>query len=149
MRNTGEEIRIEMSLSPIEPTRDVGDEQRRYALAVVRDISARKSTEEALRESEARFHALVQNALDIVMVTDAKGTIRYISLSIERVLGYRPEEMVGTSTAEYVHPDDLKSALGELSEAASRPGVHPVAVETRVRHKDGSWRHLEDRKSVG
>ncbi|HLL41201.1 MAG TPA: PAS domain S-box protein, partial [Rubrobacteraceae bacterium] len=143
MRNTGEEIRIEMSLSPIEPVRDVGDEERRYALAVVRDVTARKSTEEALRESEARFYALVQHALDIVMVTDAQGTIRYISPSIERVLGYRPEEIVGTSTAEYVHHDDLEIALGELSGAASRPGVHPVAVETRVRHKDGSWRYLE------
>ena len=143
MRNTGEEIRIEMSLSPIELTRDIGDEERRYALAVVRDITARKSTEEALRESEARFHALVENALDIVMVTDDQGTIRYVSPSIEWVLGYRSEEMVGTSTAEYVHPDDVERALGELAEAVSRPGVHPVAVETRVRHKDGSWRHLE------
>jgi PAS domain S-box-containing protein len=143
MRNTGEEIRIEMSLSPIEPTRDIGDEERRYALAVVRDITARKSTEEALRESEARFHALVENALDIVMVTDDQGAIRYVSPSIEWVLGYRSEEMVGTSTAEYVHPDDLERALGELAEAVSRPGVHPVAVETRVRHKDGSWRYLE------
>ena len=107
VRKTGEGIRIEMSLSPIQPMRGVGDEERRYALAVVRDITERKRTEEALRESEARFHALVQNALDIVMVTDAQGTIRYISPSIERVLGYQPEEMVGTITAEFVHPDDL------------------------------------------
>jgi PAS domain S-box-containing protein len=143
IRTTGEEIRIEMSLNPIGPIRGVEDEERRYALAIVRDITERKRTEGALRESEARFHALVQNALDIVMVTDAQGTIRYISPSAERVLGYRPELMVGTITAEYVHPDDLERALGELSEAASRPGVHAVAVETRVRHKDGSWRHLE------
>ncbi|HEX2181641.1 MAG TPA: PAS domain S-box protein [Rubrobacteraceae bacterium] len=143
VRKTGEEISVEMSLSPIEPIRDLGDGQRRYVLAVVRDITERKRTEEALRESEARFHALVQNALDIVMVTDAQGTVRYISPSIERVLGYRPEEMVGTNTAAYIHPDDLERALGELSGAASRPGVHPVAVETRVRHKDGSWRNLE------
>jgi len=77
------------------------------------------------------------------MVTDAQGTIRYISPSVERVLGYRSEEMVGTSSAEYVHPDDLERALEELAEATSKPGVHPVAVETRVRHNDGSWRHLE------
>jgi PAS domain S-box-containing protein len=143
VRKTGEAIRIEMSLSPIEPTRDVGDEDRRYALAIVRDITERKRTEEALRESEARFAALVQNALDIVMVTDAEGTIRYISPSVERVLGYRSEEMVGTSIAKYVHADDLERALEELAKAASKPGVHPVAVETRVRHKDDSWRHLE------
>lgn len=112
-------------------------------LAIIRDVTERRRAEQALRESEARFHALVQNALDLVMVTDAYGTIRYISPSVERVLGYRPEEMVGTNTAEYVHPDDLEEALHELEVAVSRPGVHPVAVETRVRHKDGSWRHLE------
>ena len=112
-------------------------------IGVLRNITERKETEEALRKSEARFHALVQNALDIVMVTDAQGAIRYVSPSVERVLGYRAEEVIGTVTAEYVHPDDLQGALTELSEAVSKPGVHPVAVETRVRHKDGSWRHLE------
>ena len=77
------------------------------------------------------------------MVTDAEGTIRYVSPSVERVLGYRPEEMVGINAAEYVHPDDLKKGFDALSEAVSKPGVQPVAVETRVRHKDGSWRYLE------
>lgn len=77
------------------------------------------------------------------MVTGADGTIRYISPSVKRILGYSPEEMVGTNTAEYVHPEDLERATGELGKAISKPGVYPVAVETRVRHKDGSWRHLE------
>src|SRR5918997_4567267 len=93
--------------------------------------------------SERRFHALAENALDIVMVTDPEGTISYLSPSVERVLGYTSEEMIGTNTAEYVHPDDLERASGELEVLLSRPGVYPEAVETRVRHKDGSWRHLE------
>jgi PAS domain S-box-containing protein len=59
------------------------------------------------------------------------------------VLGYTPEEMLGTNSADYVHPDDLERAFGELEALVSKPGVHPAAVETRVRHKDGSWRHLE------
>ena len=143
VRRTGEEIRIEMSLNPIEPTVDFGDEESRFVLAIVRDVTERKRSEEALRESEARFHALARNALDIVMITDANGTIRYISPSVERVLGYQPEELIGTSSALYVHPDDLQRSLEELAEAASKPGVHPVAVETRVRRKDGSWCHLE------
>lgn len=138
----GEEISVEMTLSPVEPVAEslVGG---RFVLSIIRNVTERRRAEQALRESEARFQALVQNALDLVMVTEADGIIRYMSPSVERVLGYSPEEMVGTNTAEYVHPDDLEGALHELSVAVSRPGVHPVAVETRVRHKDGSWRHLE------
>jgi PAS domain S-box-containing protein len=142
LRKDGEQIYIELSLSPIGST-DERDGEGRFVLAVVREITERKRAEEALRESEERFHGLVQNALDIVMVTDVEGTIRYVSPSVERVLGYRPEEQIGTNATEYVHPDDLKQGLDALSEAVSKPGVHPVAVETRVRHKDGSWRCLE------
>lgn len=99
--------------------------------------------EETLKESEARFQALVQNALDIVMIADPDGTIRYISPSVERVLGYLSEEMIGTNSADYVHPDDMERSFEELDALLFKPGVHPVAVVTRVRHKDGSWRHLE------
>jgi PAS domain S-box-containing protein len=142
LKKGGEEIYVELSLSPIEPVGDT-ESNERFVLAIIREITERKQMEEALRESEARFHALVHNALDIVMVTDAEGTIRYVSPSVERVLGYRPEEQIGTNTAEYVHPEDLKKGFGALVEAVSKPGVYPVAVETRVRHKDGSWRCLE------
>ncbi len=112
-------------------------------LGSMMDVSERRRAEEALRESEERFRVLIQNALDIIMVTDAEGTISYISPAVEWVLGYQPEEMVGTNTADYVHPDDLEGAFGELAAALARPGVHPVAVETRVRHKSGSWHWLE------
>jgi PAS domain S-box-containing protein len=98
---------------------------------------------EAFPHSERRFHAFAENALDIVMVTGPDGTIRYLSPSVERVLGYTPGEIVGTNSAEYVHPDDLEMAFGKLQALLSKPGVYPEAVETRVRHKDGSWRHLE------
>ncbi len=77
------------------------------------------------------------------MVTDPDGTIRYMSPAVERVLGYTPEEIIGTNSADYVHADDMERAFGELEALMARRGVHPVAVETRVRHKDGSWRHLE------
>ena len=142
LHKSGEEIRVELTLSPIVPA-DGSEVEGRLVLAIVRDVTGRKRVEEALRESEGRFRALIQNALDLVMVTEADGTIRYINPASERVLGYSPEEMTGTNTADYVHPDDLEKAFAELAEALSEPGVHPVAVETRVRHRDGSWRWLE------
>ena len=139
---TGEEIRIEMSIAPVSPIDDTAAGEC-LALAIIRDTTERKRIEKRLRESEGRFRALIQNALDIIMVTESDGTIRYMSPSVERTLGYRPEEMLGTNTGDYVHPDDLEKGFKELAEALAKPGVHPVAVETRVRHKDGTWRWLE------
>ena len=136
------EIRVELSLSSITPTYESKSEGR-FVLAVVRDVTEGKRAEEALRESEEWFSSLIRNALDLVMVTEADGTIRYISPSSERMLGYQPEEMVGTNTADYTHHDDLEKAFDEFAKVLSQPGVHPVMVETRVRHKDGSWRWLE------
>lgn len=142
LNSTGEEIHIEMSLTSISPI-DGAAAGGRLVLAIIRDVTERKLMEERLRESEGRFRGLIQNALDIIMITDADGTIRYMSPSVERVLGYRPEEMLGTNTADYIHPDDVEKGFDELAEALAKPGIHPVAVETRVRRKDGTWRWLE------
>lgn len=142
LHKTGEEIRIEMSLTSISTSHNVAVDGP-FALALIREVTERKRTEEALRESEEWSSTLIRNALDLIMVTEADGTIRYISPSSERVLGYLPEEVVGTNTADYVNPDDLEKAFDELAKVLSKSGVHPVAVETRVRHKDGTWRWLE------
>src|SRR4028118_2174037 len=106
-----------------------------------------------LGESEKRFRSLVQNGSDIITVLDAEGTIHYESPSIERLLGYQPEDLVGENAFDYVHPDALervRSIFGELTRRSGTSGP----VEVRFRHADGSWRYLEwiannllDRKS--
>src|SRR5215210_3296790 len=100
------------------------------------------SHQESLRQSEQRFRALVQNSSDIITLVDAEGTIRYVSPAVERVTGYRPEELVGRSVFDYVRSDDLKEAQNIFAEAWLRPGVHPP-FDFRVTHKDGSWRLSE------
>src|SRR5215207_9440936 len=79
VRKDGRRIHVSLTVSPVKDSAGniVG------AATIARDITQRKRIEEALRESEERFQTLVQNALDIVMVTDADGTIRYVSLSAE------------------------------------------------------------------
>jgi diguanylate cyclase (GGDEF)-like protein/PAS domain S-box-containing protein len=97
---------------------------------------------DALRESEAYFRSLVENARDVIHVINADRTTRYITPSVMRLLGWEPEELIGRSVLEIVHPDDLEPALAELrgSRGTAGPGL---PIEIRVRHKDGSWRIFE------
>lgn len=124
----------------------VYDEQGTLAaiISVSTDISELKKTEE-LRRSEERFRALTQNSSDIVTLLGADGTIRYQSFSVERILGYRPEEMLGNDVFDYVHPEDLGQIQATFAKALADSELR-LSAEYRFRHKDGSWCYLE---SVG
>ncbi|MDP9437831.1 MAG: PAS domain S-box protein [Actinomycetota bacterium] len=110
-------------------------------LGTVHDVTERERAEEERRRSEERFRALVQNASDVITILEADGTIRYESPAIERVLGYRPDELVGENAFDYVHPDDRERAMDALAEAV-KSGVN-TTVQFRFSRKDGSWCHLE------
>ena len=108
-----------------------------------RDVTARRKAEEALRESEERYRALIENGHDIIVILDPeKGRIRYQSPSMERILGYAPGELAERSVFELVHPDDLPAAMREIEAAVAAPGTTRMA-EYCFLHRDGSWRHLE------
>jgi PAS domain S-box-containing protein len=113
-------------------------------ISVSTDITELKKTNE-LRRSEKRYRGLSQNASDIVTLLGADGTIRYQSPSVERILGYRPEEMLGENVFDYVHQEDLGRVQDKFAEGLADPDLH-LMVEYRFRHKDGSWYYLE---SVG
>jgi PAS domain S-box-containing protein len=107
-----------------------------------RNITERKEVEDTLRQSEERFRSLVQNASDIIMILEADGTIRYVSPAIARVLGLPPEDVVGKNAVAFVDPIDRTEAIRIFAETKRERGIRPP-VEFRLRHKDGTWRHLE------
>ncbi|HTR04686.1 MAG TPA: EAL domain-containing protein [Thermoanaerobaculia bacterium] len=112
------------------------------AIVLLRQVVAvrenvRLSAEGAARESEARFRTLVQHSSDLIAVVDLDTTIRYQSPSVERVLGFRPEDLQGTRLAELAHTDDVARVAGLVTEAAGRPGSSAPA-EWRLKRRDGN-----------
>jgi PAS domain S-box-containing protein len=108
----------------------------------VEDVTQRKEAEEALQDGEERFRSLLQHVSDIVTVLEADGTIRYESPSIERVMGYRPNELIGENVLDYVHPEDVTRVSCAVTEALRNPGMRSVAEAFRFRRADSSWCNL-------
>jgi len=102
----------------------------------------RKRAEEEVRRSEERFRALVENSTDVIVLLAENGAYLYVTPSQARVLGYPPEEFIGRSAFEHVHTDDLALAKERFGRCVANPGM-PVTAEVRLRHRDGSWRHVE------
>ncbi len=113
-----------------------------YLQGITRDISERKRAEKALAEREAYFRALIENSAEGVAIIDAQGMTRYLAPSEERLTGYTPEEIVGQSAFQYIHPQDLPKVLKTFSEGVATPGA-VRSVDYRLQRKDGEWRYFE------
>src|SRR2546426_127899 len=98
--------------------------------------------EEARRQGEERFRALIEHGADAVALVAPDGTLLFASHSIERLLGFAPAELVGHPGFERVHPDDAPRLHAALRDIITSPGT-PASLELRWRHKDGSWRHID------
>ena len=94
--------------------------------------------EEASRRSEERFRSLVRYASDIIMILDSEGLILYESPAVERILGFRPEDRIGTDVLSHIHPDDLATVKRRLAVLLEEPD-RSLSVEYRARDKDGGW----------
>ena len=90
-----------------------------------------------MRQSEERFRSLIENALDIITILEADGTVSYESPSVEKVLGYQSADLVGKNLFEYIHPDDVANTLHTFSNTIQNPNT-ALSIEFRRRHKDGS-----------
>ena len=116
------------------------------ALAAVADGIAigisRKRVEAALTESARRFRALIEHSADAIALFAPDGTITYASPATTAVLGYVPAEFEGRNALELIHPDDLARIRPDLLAGLQGPAPK-IALEARVRRKDGSWRLCE------
>src|SRR5207245_11220108 len=87
------------------PWRD-GQERLLGAVGTLVDVTARRRADDALRDSEAHFRSLIENASDLILVLDDGGRIVYESPAMEKMLGYRAEERLGRSAFELLPEED-------------------------------------------
>ncbi|MBN1127786.1 MAG: PAS domain S-box protein, partial [Chitinispirillaceae bacterium] len=123
------------------PVKGPGNDVR-YVVLVRTDISKRKKAEDKLCASEQRLRALLEDSSDMIQVLDEKGTLTYISPSMEKILGYDPKEPLGDSVFRIIHPDDLPDIQNQFARLSADPD-RPLKVVCRCRHKNGTWRFIE------
>ena len=105
------------------------------ASKIARDLTETKRAQsELIRESEER-QRIFETSRDLILVTDPIGTFVQVSPSSTAIVGYRPEEMIGRSAVDLIHPDDLSATRDEMR--AARRGKQKRAFEARYVHKDG------------
>ena len=109
---------------------------------VLRKIASPKASEHPSRDVEQRFRLMVENSHDILTIRDADTRVRYTSPSIHRVLGYRQEEIIGSTGFELIHPEDRSNVETALTEFWKNPGARD-SIQYRARHANGSWVSLE------
>lgn len=118
------------------------DRTVRYALALHQQELQRRQAEAAVRASEERFRALVENSSDALLLLDPEGRIQYVTPSSTRDLGWTPEQMSGRSIFDFLHPDDRDLAGVRMADMLRRPN-RAITAEVRFLHADGSTRIME------
>jgi PAS domain S-box-containing protein len=107
-----------------------------------RDITEQRESREALRKSEAIKNKMVANIGDVIVIIDNNGINRYKSPNVEKWFGWKPEELVGISTWNNIHADDLAGAKNFMDNLKSEPGKTGT-IKVRYLCKNGHYKWIE------
>lgn len=105
------------------------------------DVTQRKAQERRLAESEARYRLIAEFSSDIIAHSDLDFQWTYVSPAVERVLGYHPQELMGSVHVALTHPDDREAR--DLARNKLLKTRKPVPVTKRLRHAHGHYVWLE------
>jgi PAS domain S-box-containing protein len=129
MRKDGHQFPVEVS------ARRIDVDGGRYVQAIIRDISERKQAEEALRDSEQRFRAVLEQSIaGIYVIQD--GRIAYINPRMREIFGYRPEDEIDPDPLAFVAPADRAMVIEHMTHRLS--DVPTAAYSVAALRKDGS-----------
>jgi len=130
-RKDGSEIPIELSLAAVQKS------GRWQAVAIVRDVTARREASRQVEEANLRYHLLAEQGRTIIWEMDVDGLYTYVSPVSETVWGYRPEELAGKKRYYDIAPEEGREAFrAAAAEVFARKGQFH-GLEKQVRAKDG------------
>ena len=117
-------------------------------LALARQVLAIRDTirlqrECALLTADLRFKSVVQQATDLIWITDEDWTIRYVNPAVADLLGHAPSQLAGDSLTALIHPEDVGDAATRLRDALQDSRRIVVNARWRLRHADGSYVETE------
>jgi two-component system cell cycle sensor histidine kinase/response regulator CckA len=113
----------------------------RLVIGVAIDVTTQTATSWQLREREEYFRALTDHLSDVIAIINSDGVLTYVSPSVARVLGDRPEDLLAATTWATVHPSDAERFSAAMSALARHGKFEPS--EYRFQHRSGNWRTLE------
>ena len=116
---------------------------------VFQDITDRDLADQRLKDSEERFRLMATNVSDIIATYGVDGVFTYLSPSLFTALGYRPEDYVGRSVNDLIHPDDIASTWAAFGKYLAAPaGTAAPRIPYRAIGKDGAVRWFEAHPTV-
>ena len=132
---------------------------KRIRITALRDITERKHAEESLKKSEEQFRLIAENTSDnIGIVTfDLKAKYLYVSSSVKTVLGYDPEDLLGKSFFDFIHPEDKKVLFPLLKKyinlkikklLTGKESTISETIEFRFKNKIGNYRFMQSTVNI-
>lgn len=110
-------------------------------LIVLRDVTATRQVEKFVRESERRYRLLAENSSDMISLHDSSGIYEYVSPASKMLTGFAPEQLLGRSAYDFIHPDDLAEVHRVHSTLLATAEAFTVAF--RSRRREGTYVWLE------
>jgi PAS domain S-box-containing protein len=133
LNQAGEEVIVEWSTC--RPPTDV------LLLCIGRDVTAQRRETQRVRAQEALHRTVAAHGFDMMALLNEEGYYTYVGGATLKSLGYQPEELVGHSPFEFIHPEDVAAARASLADTGSQSSY--LVPDCRFRAANGEWRWIE------
>ncbi|WP_051227857.1 PAS domain S-box protein [Gillisia sp. JM1] len=135
LKKDGSIIYVEILSNPID------FDGREARVTQIKDITGQMEAEQALKASEKRFKALVQDASDLIMIMDFSGALSYVSPSSSQMMGISDSDMIKNNFFHYIHKDDVESVKEYLLKLKDNKRIQIPSY--RIKSSDNKWRYIE------